>query len=75
MSCYFRHLKSALEKAGIAVTPQNKREVDRLLHALVEVEYKSCPDAWRALKARLNQDEDALADLLAQKVKPHLPQA
>lgn len=75
MSCYFRHLKGAFEKAGIAVTPQNKRAVDRLLHEVVEVEYKHCPDAWKALKARLREDEDALAALLTEKVKPLLPDA
>ena len=72
MTCYFRHLKGAFAKAGIEVTPENKREVDRLIHELVHVEYKACPDAWRAVKAKLQEDEDALADLLRKKIRPKL---
>jgi hypothetical protein len=72
MTCYFRHLVGAFAKAGLAVTPENKREVDRLIHELVEVEYKACPAAWRAVKAKLQEDEDALAELLRTKVKPKL---
>jgi hypothetical protein len=72
MTCYLRHLKGAFAKAGIAVTPENKREVDRLIHELVHVEYKACPAAWRAVKAKLQEDEDAFAELLRRKIVPRL---
>ena len=61
MTCYFRHLKDVFERAGIEVTPENKRELDELLHGLVHVRYKECPAAWRAVKARMLADLDGLA--------------
>ncbi|MDH5439226.1 MAG: hypothetical protein OEY31_01305, partial [Candidatus Bathyarchaeota archaeon] len=52
MTCYFGHLREVFEKAGIEVTNENKREVDRIIHGIVGVEYKSCPAAWREVKKR-----------------------
>jgi hypothetical protein len=56
MSCYFRHMKDLLDEAGIEVTPANKKEVDRIIHEFVGVEYKNCSPAWKGVK------EDVLAD-------------
>ena len=58
MSCYFRHLKDILEEAGIEVTGNNKKEIDRAIHGLVDVEYKNCPPAWKAVKEQINRDEE-----------------
>lgn len=58
MTCYFRHLGVVFVKAGIIVTPENKKQLDKVIHNLVNVDYKSCPDAWRAVKKRLAEDED-----------------
>ncbi len=59
MTCYFRHLRDLFEKAGIAVTKENKREIDRVIHEIVDVEYKNCPAAWREVKKRLAEDREA----------------
>lgn len=56
MSCYFRHMKDVLDEAGIQVTPDNKKDVDRAIHALVEVEYKDCSPTWKAVKERVKVD-------------------
>jgi len=32
MSCYFRHMKDVLEEAGVEITKENKKEVDRIIH-------------------------------------------
>jgi len=40
MTCYFRHLQHVFRKAGIEVTSENKREIDRAIHDIVGVEYK-----------------------------------
>lgn len=50
MSCYFRHLKDIFEEAGIVVTPENKKALDRKMHEAAGVEYKDCPAAWRGIK-------------------------
>jgi len=64
MTCYFRHLREVFEKAGIEVTNQNKREIDRIIHGIVGVEYKSCSDAWREVKKRIADDEQAFVSSL-----------
>jgi hypothetical protein len=51
MTCYFRHMQSMLKEAGITVTPENKKEVDRKIHEIVDVSYKNCSETWKAIKA------------------------
>jgi len=57
MSCYFRHMKDILEEVGVEVTKENKKEIDRVIHGLVDVEFKNCPSTWKALKAHIRVDE------------------
>jgi len=57
MTCYFRHLKEIFRKAGIKVTSENKREIDRIIHDIVGVEYKNCPATWREVKKRIAEDD------------------
>ncbi len=61
MTCYFRHkqMKDVFERAGVVITKENRKDVDRVIHSIVGVEYKSCPDTWRAVKAMLADDEGA----------------
>jgi hypothetical protein len=58
MTCYFRHLKPVLEKAGIHVTRANKQEIDRAIHGIVDVRYRNCPATWKEVKARLAENEE-----------------
>ncbi len=44
-------------------------EVDKVIHSIVGVEYKSCPDTWKAVKARLAEDKDAFIQALEVHVK------
>jgi hypothetical protein len=48
MSCYFRHLKKLFAGTGIIVTPENKKRIDAVIHEIVRVKYKNCPDAKSA---------------------------
>jgi molecular chaperone GrpE (heat shock protein) len=57
MTCYFRHLKEVFQKAGIEVTPQNRHQIDKIIHNIVGVEYKNCPATGRAVKKRMTEDE------------------
>ncbi|MFW9918806.1 MAG: hypothetical protein ACFFED_04355 [Candidatus Thorarchaeota archaeon] len=59
MTCYFRHLKELFEKAGVVVTKENKSEIDRIIHEMVGFAYKDCSSTWRAVKARLAEDEES----------------
>jgi len=64
LTCYFRHLKEVFDKAGIEVTKENKRDLDRAIHAHMGVEYKDCSSTWRAVKASLAEDEEAFLGVL-----------
>ena len=59
MSCYFRHMKDVFEEAGVEVTQENKREIDRVIHEMVDVDYKNCSPAWKEVKEHIKVDEDA----------------
>ncbi len=56
MSCYLRHMKDVLDAAGIKVTTENKREIDRAFHKVVGVAYKDCPATWKKLKQEMSED-------------------
>jgi len=64
MTCYFRHLQHIFKKAGIEVTSENRREIDRVIHGIVGVVYKNCPDAWREVKKRIAEDEEGFVSKL-----------
>ena len=57
MTCYFRHIRDIFEKAGIKVTNENKKQIDRLIHDMIGVEYKNCPATWKEVKKRIAEDE------------------
>lgn len=57
MSCYFRHMKGVFEEIGVEVTAENKKKIDAILHKIVDVEYKDCPQAWRSVKDLLADDK------------------
>ena len=58
MTCYFRHLQDVFKKAGIEVSTENKREIDRVIHEIVGVPYTNCPAAWREVRKRIAEDEE-----------------
>ncbi len=59
MSCYFRYMKDVLEEAGIEISKENKKDVDRIIHGLVDVEYKNCSPTWKGVKEHIKGDEKA----------------
>ena len=67
MTCYFRHLAQVFKKAGIEVTPQNRREIDRIIHDIVGINYPNCPAAWRQVKTHVLEDEAGFVSALKEK--------
>ena len=59
MSCYFRHMKDVLEEAGVEITKYNKKEIDKIIHGLVDVEYKNCSPTWKSVKEQIKIDPTA----------------
>jgi len=68
MTCYFRHLNDVFGKAGVTVTKENKKDVDRVIHSIVGVEYKNCPATWREVKKRIAEDEEGFVNTLKSKL-------
>jgi len=69
MTCYFRHLEAVFEKAGINVTKDNKREIDKVIHSIVGIEYKNCSATWKEVKKRLGEDEKSFISTLREALK------
>lgn len=57
MSCYLLHMREVLEEAGIEVTPESKKNVDRAIHKIVGVKYKNCPPVWEEVKNRVFESD------------------
>jgi len=68
MSCYLRHLNDVLREAGIDPKKMDRKEVDQAVHRVVGVEHKHCPDAWKAVKARLDSDREDFIRRLAEEL-------
>ncbi len=63
MTCYFHHLSGVFEEAGIEVTRENRKELDKIIQNLVGGD-TDCPAVWRKVKERLAKDEAGfVADL------------
>ena len=64
MSCYFRHIESILDEAGIEVNPGNKKEIDQAFHQIVGTTYKDCPATWKKLKQEVIGDKQKRRELV-----------
>ena len=59
-------MKDVFENAGVEVTKENRKDIDRKIHSIVGVEYKDCSATWREVKRRIAEDEEAfVAELRA----------
>ena len=72
VTCYFRHIQQMFKKTGIEVTGENKREIDRVIHSIVGVEYKNCSAAWREVKKRIAEDEEGFVSKLKEALTKHV---
>ena len=68
MTCYFRHLNEIFEKAGVTVTKENKKDVDRAIHSIVGTSYKNCSATWKEVKKRIAEDEEEFVNTLKSKL-------
>ncbi|MCW4016571.1 MAG: hypothetical protein NWF06_09390 [Candidatus Bathyarchaeota archaeon] len=64
MTCYFRHLNKIFEKAEVAITKENKKEVDRAIHSIVGIQYKNCSATWKEVKKQIAEDETNFVNML-----------
>jgi hypothetical protein len=52
-------MKDALDEAGVEITKENKKDIDKIIHGLVDVAYKNCSPAWKAVKEHIKGDDKA----------------
>jgi hypothetical protein len=69
MTCYFRHLNEIFEQAGITVTKENRKDIDRAIHKIVGTEYKNCPATWKEVKRRLAEDTENFVSALRNEIE------
>lgn len=50
-------MKQVFEKAGIEINSANRKEIDRIIHNIVGVNYKNCPVAWKQVKSHISENE------------------
>ena len=64
MTCYFRHLKPIFEKANLIITKENKKDVDKVIHSIVGIDYKNCSATWKEVKKLIIEDEAKFVKIL-----------
>lgn len=69
MSCYFRHMEEIFSQAGIEITKDNKKDIDRVIHNIVDIDYKNCPDAWKKVKEIIKGDDEKKKAELVRRIK------
>jgi hypothetical protein len=52
-------MKDVIEEAGIEITKENKKDLDRVIHSLVDVDYKDCSPTWKGVKEHIKGDDKA----------------
>jgi len=57
-------MKVIFQKAGVTVTKENKKQVDKVIHSIVGVEYKNCPATWKEVKKRMAEDDESFVNML-----------
>jgi hypothetical protein len=50
-------MKEVLDEAGVEVTKENKKDIDRAIHKIAGIEYKDCSTTWRTLKSEFLGDD------------------
>jgi hypothetical protein len=51
-------MEDILAGAGIIITKENRKDIDKAFHKIVDVDYKNCPDAWKKIKEILKGNDE-----------------
>ena len=72
MSCYFRQMEEIFRDAGIEVTKENKKDIDRAIHKIVDTDYKNCPDAWKKVKEIIRGNDEKKKAEFVRRIKEEI---
>jgi hypothetical protein len=51
-------MNDVFNELGIEITKDNKKDIDKAIHKIVDVNYKNCPDTWKKVKEILNSSDE-----------------
>ena len=57
-------MKDVFDKAGVTVTKENKKDIDKTIHKIVGVAYKNCSATWKEVKKRIAEDKESFVTTL-----------
>lgn len=57
-------MKDVFDKAGVIVTKENKKDIDKTIHKIVGVAYKNCSTTWKEVKKRIAENEESFVTTL-----------
>ena len=57
-------MKDVFDKAGVTVTKENKKDIDKTIHRMVGVAYKNCSATWKEVKKRIAENEESFVTTL-----------
>ena len=61
-------MKDIFARAGVEVTKENRKDIDRKIHSIVGVEYKNCSATWKEVKRRMAEDEESFVTMLKEEL-------
>jgi len=64
LTCYFRHLGGVFQEAGIIVTSENRKEIDKIIQRVVGTEGKHCPEVWAEVKKCIKENNSEFVEEL-----------
>ena len=57
-------MNEIFQEAGLKITKENKKDIDKAIHGIVGIEYKNCSVTWKEVKRRLAEDKESFVNLL-----------
>jgi hypothetical protein len=57
-------MKDVFNEIGAEPTKENKKDIDRKIHSILDVEYKNCSSTWKLVKASLSENREGFIQQL-----------
>jgi hypothetical protein len=67
-------MKDIFNELGVEPNKENKKDIDRKIHSILDVEYKNCSSTWKLVKSSLSANRDGFIQQLANELA-HLKSA
>jgi hypothetical protein len=61
-------MKNVFSEVGVEPNKENKKDIDRVIHSMLGVEYKNCSSTWKLVKEKLAEDRTGFIQELKAKL-------